>query len=123
MEALEKIANVVSEITGIDIIQENSRKREVVDAKRIYGHLARKLTVFSDEQIGELIGKDRCTIIHYRRTSEGLLESDKEYHNAYNQCLEIAKDFDCKNMFTSAYQFHLEKARYYRRKLKVTKNE
>lgn len=117
MEALKKIAEIVFEVTGINVRKETSRRRDIVDAKRIYGHIARELTVFNTKEIGFFISRDHATIIHYVKTSLALIENNKDYSKTFNDCLDRLKGIDCKNNYTYWYKYHLEKARQYRKKI------
>lgn len=62
METLYKICDVVHRETGVDIILQNARTRNVVDAKRIYSKIARDLTKYSFDKIGKVVNKNHATV-------------------------------------------------------------
>jgi len=103
-EEINTLKNIVSEVFCIDI-SENSRKRIVVDARKIYSKILREKG-FSYEIIGASINRDHATVIHYIKTIDSILEYDKFLRKMYFTCkdvflkkrelisLELKKDMD-----------------------------
>lgn len=60
---LEQIKDIVKEVTQIDIDQ-NTRRREIVEARSIYFHLCKNNTNNSLTEIGRSVGKHHATVLH-----------------------------------------------------------
>ena len=78
MDSLKKIVN---EIFFVDI-DNPTRKRATVDARRAYCKILRAVG-FSYEHIGDSIGKDHATIIHYVKSIDNLLEYDSIFERKF----------------------------------------
>ena len=90
---LKQIIAVVNSIRGCDI-REKSRHREVVDAKRIYSSVAKKLFPKKTyTEIGKAIGLSHCSILFHLKDFNHFVEQDKDLRDAHKYCLEI-----CANM-------------------------
>ncbi len=90
---LKQIIEVVNSIKDCDI-QQRSRLRRVVDARRIYSALAKKICPKkTHKEIGAQIGVSHCMITHYLKNFEELKKQEAELRDAYKYCLEI-----CLNM-------------------------
>ena len=63
MIELDELIDYVNQTLGLDIRQD-TRKREVVDARAFYYELARRLTKNSLHTIGDSLGKNHATVIH-----------------------------------------------------------
>lgn len=80
--SVEYIQKTVCEYIGIstDLLKENTRKREVVNARQISMYLAKKYTKNSLKEIGRHFGnKDHSTVIHSIQVVDNLLEVDKKF--------------------------------------------
>ena len=65
------------------MLQSNSRKREVVQARQIAMFLSRKYTKVSLSSIGEQIGnRDHATVLYACKAIQNLVEVDKEVHRS-----------------------------------------
>jgi hypothetical protein len=82
-----KVKQIVELVTGVKII-ENNRKREVIDARMIYTKILRERGA-SLVSIGMTINKDHTTIIHYLRTMDSLLITDREVIRKYIKSKEL----------------------------------
>jgi chromosomal replication initiator protein len=61
-------------------LKQNTRKREVVNARQISMYLAKKYTKNSLKEIGRHFGnKDHSTVIHSIQVVDNLLEVDKKF--------------------------------------------
>jgi hypothetical protein len=78
MDSLKKIIN---EIFFVDI-DKRTRKRELVDARRAYSKILRDVG-FSYQHIGDSIGKDHATVIHYIKTIDPLLKYDPVFQKKF----------------------------------------
>lgn len=88
--SLDQIRLQVEEYTGVTINQMNveTRKREVVMARQFAQYKARKFTIEPLEFIGFYFGrKDHATVLHSKKTIEGLLQVDKEFRQKHEQFL------------------------------------
>ena len=121
---LQKISEIIKENTGVDVKTNKSRRRNVVDAKKIYAILARKKTPFTTTKIGNFIGVDHSTIIHYSQSFKGLLKSDKEFKYLYEICLIEMLNFNDIDSILIELKYHYKKYRYYLNKInKLTEND
>lgn len=80
--SVEYIQKTVCEFIGIttELLKENTRKREVVNARQISMYLAKKYTKNSLKEIGRHFGnKDHSTVIHSIQVVDNLLEVDKKF--------------------------------------------
>jgi len=85
---IEDLKRIVNEAFLVDLDVDN-RKREVVDARKIYSKILRD-SGYSYEAIGHTINKNHATIMHYIKNIEHLL--------SYDQILTL-KYIACKNVF------------------------
>ena len=80
----EELIEIVNENFFTDMLAKN-RKREVVDARRVYAKILRDRG-YTFELISRTIGKDHATILHYVRTIDSILIYDKEFREKYLIC-------------------------------------
>ena len=98
---LQQILNIVSielEENQFDILS-TSRKRELVDARRIYAMIAKETTTHTLDEIAYEINRDHAGILHYVRTGDELTKCNKEFNDKYTRVrkilrLSIPKDED-----------------------------
>lgn len=81
---MESLKQIVNEIFLIDI-DSNKRKRSIVDGRKVYSKILRDLG-YGYEHIGKTLGKNHCTIIHYVKNIDSLLEFDSVFNKRYNMC-------------------------------------
>ncbi len=66
----------------VDILQTNTRKREIVQARQIAMYFSKSLTNSSLSAIGAKIGKrDHSTVLHAFKTVNNLIETDRDFKN------------------------------------------
>jgi len=100
---LNQIIEVVNSIKDCDI-QRKSRRRNSVDAKRIYTAVAKRLCPEKTHyQIGEAINVSHCSITHYIKNFEELKRREPNLRDAYKFCLEI-----CQNMLGKESNNYME---------------
>jgi tRNA/tmRNA/rRNA uracil-C5-methylase (TrmA/RlmC/RlmD family) len=100
---LIQIIEVVNSIKDCDI-QKQTRVRTIVDGKRIYTALAKRLCPEkTHEQIAEAINVSHCSITHYLKDFEELKQQTPELREAYKFCLEI-----CLNMLGKESNNYME---------------
>lgn len=83
----EFVQQVVEMVMGQRIF-ENNRRRAVVETRMMFGLLMVELN-YSLNEIGEFMDKDHTTVIHYKRTMRGLLDTDNEMLRRYLRCKEL----------------------------------
>ena len=88
---LESITEAIKYVTNIDILNEKSRHRDVVDARKMYGYIAKNYTLLTYQAIGDYIGKDHATIMHYNKETKALCETDKSFKRKLDIVLKILK--------------------------------
>lgn len=75
----------------VEMLQSNTRKREVVQARQIAMFFSKSLTKSSLAVIGAQIGdKDHATVLHACKTVNNLIDTDKRFRM---QIEEIEKKF------------------------------
>jgi chromosomal replication initiator protein len=80
--SVEYIVNVVCNHLNIpiEVFYSKSKKREMVQARQLAMHFAKKYTKCSLAAIGQQCGgKDHATVIHALKTVANLLETDKQF--------------------------------------------
>lgn len=118
MNKLKRIRKTVEKYSGVKIKNNKCRARRIVDAKRIYGYIARTVTHKSFFEIGEKINHNHATVMHYCKTAENLISTDKDFNKLYVKCLSsITKNPEEVNL-RSRFKHHVKKARFYHQKLK-----
>lgn len=95
--SLRNIIAIVEDIFDCDIMEDN-RTRKIVDARMCYGYLARKLItdhnnhpIVTYAEIGDAIGKNHATILHYTREFDNIMKYDKELRDKFVFALEKCK--------------------------------
>lgn len=76
---LEQLKQTFDQIYGFDLAN-RSRKREMVDARRIYSKIAYSLG-YNLRQIGESIDRKHCNIIHLINTAKIVTDFHKKVHD------------------------------------------
>lgn len=84
MKEVEKLKKIVNEIFSVDI-ESKSRKRDLVDARKIYAKILREQG-YGYEKIAKTINKDHATIIHYLKYIDHILSYDKDLMDKYMAC-------------------------------------
>jgi hypothetical protein len=86
-EEIDELKRIVNDIFLVDLEVKN-RKRNVVDARKVYSKILRD-NGYSYDLIGETLGKDHATIIHYIRNIEYILSYDKMLKDKYVACKNV----------------------------------
>ncbi len=88
MTDLNIIAEVVQNVTGVDFINNKSRKRAVIDARVLFGALAKRMTKLPFKVIGDFMQKDHTSIVHYCKVIGDFYAADKHFKRMYDQCIK-----------------------------------
>jgi hypothetical protein len=107
---LQKLKEKFDSIYGFDLA-DRSRKREMVDARRVYCKIAFSLK-YNLRQIGESIDRKHCNIIHLLDTVDQATDFHKNVHDS------IVKEY---GFLTGA--FNIDKAKAFEAKLLKEKGQ
>jgi len=66
-------------------LKEKTRKREVVNGRIAFGYIARKHLKKGYQTIGEFIGKDHSSAMHYFKTFDGLYKYDSNFKTLFDE--------------------------------------
>jgi hypothetical protein len=84
------VLNAIEDFSGFNIVNNRSRKSEIVEAKQLYSKIMRDYG-YTYEYIGKTIGFDHATILHHynvyeyvKMASSRLKEMEKEVLNRLN---------------------------------------
>jgi chromosomal replication initiation ATPase DnaA len=87
----EDVINTVCfycKITKLELLQ-RTRKMIIVDARKLVAKILRDNN-YTFASIGKILGNiDHASIIHYCRSSENLIKTDKVFRMSYENILEI----------------------------------
>lgn len=103
---MESLKQIVNEIFLVDI-DDNSRKRAVVDARKVYSKILRDLG-YGYHHIGKTIKKDHSAIVHYIKYIDNLLEFDSVFKKRYNMCKKKFLLYNRRVIMKSDDNIHLE---------------
>jgi chromosomal replication initiator protein len=93
--SIDKIKEIVTKYYDLptDVLNENTRKREIVQARQIAMFLAKKYTKLSLSMIGNKIGKrDHSTVLHACKVVSGYLETDKKFKKDMEEIEKLIKE-------------------------------
>jgi hypothetical protein len=93
---LNQFVSIINEYYSINMI-ENSREKTHVRARFMFFEFARKYTRFSFSQIGSILMKKHCTVIHGIRTLKNDIKQDKTVALEYNELQEKLHHFNNKD--------------------------
>lgn len=82
---LKLLKKQVQNVCCIEDITIRSRKRHIVDARKMFCHIARRKTKLTYGIIGDMIKIDHATVIHCIKKADLHLETDVNFLNAYNE--------------------------------------
>lgn len=78
---MKSLKNIINIIFLVDI-DEQSRQRKVVDARRAYARIL-KDAGFSFQHIGDTLGKNHATVIHYVKSVDDLIRFDSIFEKKF----------------------------------------
>ena len=84
-EVLLKIVELKTGIEREDILEAN-RKRKFVMARCVYTNLMHVFTNLTDQEVADLINKDRTSVYHMYKIHEDLISVDKNYRKLFEEC-------------------------------------
>ena len=84
--SINDIVKIIQEESGLKNILKNTRKRNYVDARRIFYHILRNYHYLSLDKIGKLAGnRNHATVLHGLRSVEFLIKSDPSIGELFNR--------------------------------------
>lgn len=83
------VIETIENILKVYDITAKSRKRDIVDARRLAYTVFRDEYSYTYQRIAKLFNNDHATIIHGYKSAKDLLEVDKEFRHNYNRCLDL----------------------------------
>jgi len=92
--SVQMIQEVVCNYYNLDLslIQTNSRKREIVQARQIAMYLSKKYTDCSFSHIGKIVGKkDHATVLHACKTVKDQIEINKSFRSSVEEIESLLK--------------------------------
>lgn len=126
MQFLIHITDVIKDVIGVDLTEDNSRKRNTVDARRIYSDIAKEHTDYTLSTIGEIIKRDHASVLHQIRTSGELKETDRDYRKMYEKVYASITMEPRLTLLEQSYFYHYNKCIQYKNKIdqiKATQDE
>jgi chromosomal replication initiator protein len=63
----------------IEKLKQRTRKREIVDARRLYIYALSKGFNLKPPEIAEHTGFDRCTVFYHNKKASNYIETEKDY--------------------------------------------
>ena len=92
--SVESIMDIVCKYYNLEqsVIQTNSRKREIVQARQITMFLAKNYTESSLSHIGKIVGKrDHATVLHAYKTVKDQIETNKSFRSSVEEIEALLK--------------------------------
>ena len=88
---IRNISEVVNSVMNCDM-SSSSRKRNKVNAIKIYSYICRKITSSSYEDIAFVINKHYANIIHHEKSLEDIIQHDQGLNDATKYCMRLCRD-------------------------------
>ncbi len=92
--SVESIQEIVCKYYNLEqaVIQTNSRKREIVQARQVTMFLAKKYTDSSFSHIGKIVGKrDHATVLHACKTIKDQIETNRTFRSSVEEIEALLK--------------------------------
>ena len=88
---LSGILKDVCMVLGLKItdVMSKTRRRELVEARVIYSHIARESTYHTLTDIANTICRDHSSVVHYRKVHLDLSKYDSEYKRKVRECRTV----------------------------------
>jgi len=79
------VFDIAKKVLGLEKeeILSKSRKTHIVDAKRIVSVILDRHTKLGPYRIGKMFGIDHSSVCHYKRTHQGLIETDYKFRKNF----------------------------------------
>jgi hypothetical protein len=88
LDVSNSLSTIVQLKTGIPAEEflAHNRKRKFVMARCVYTNLMHVFTNLTDQEIADLINKDRTSVYHMYKIHEDLISVDKNYRKLFEEC-------------------------------------
>lgn len=84
--SIDNIKKIIQEESGLKDILKDTRKRNYVDARRIFYHILRNYHYLSLDKIGKISrNRNHATVLHGLRNVEFLMKSDPSISSLFNR--------------------------------------
>ena len=83
LPTVKDVKEIVEQVLNVEDISDRSRRRELSDARHIYGFICYYQRLGTYYEIGKAIKRDHATILHSFRTTRNYLQS--KGHNAFRE--------------------------------------
>ena len=84
--SIDNIKKIIQEESGLKDILKDTRKRNYVDARRIFYHILRNYHYLSLDKIGKISrNRNHATVLHGLRNVEFLMKVDPSISNLFNR--------------------------------------
>ncbi len=90
LPSIQEVKEIIQQVLNVEDISERSRRRELSDARHIYGFICYYHKLGTYEEIGRAINRDHATILHsFRVTRDYLqLKGHTAFREKYNKVCE-----------------------------------
>jgi len=85
LQEFESLREIIKINLGVDVAEDRSRKRNIIDAKKIYAYILSQKG-YGCSRISDSIKMHHSNIIHYLKDIKYLVETDKEVGDNYKMC-------------------------------------
>jgi len=83
-----ELRSLIEGILGVNVRDDKSRRREVVNARLIYSNILRE-EGFKCVEVGRFLRKDHTTVLHYWKTFDAVVETDVIVRLNYEKIKEM----------------------------------
>ncbi len=83
LPTVKDVKQIVEQVLKVEDISDRSRRREISDARHIYGFICYYQRLGTYQEIGKAINRDHATILHSFRVTRDYLQS--KGHNAFRE--------------------------------------
>lgn len=90
LPTVEDVKQIVEQVLNVEDISERSRRRELSDARHIYGFICYYQKLGTYQEIGKAINRDHATILHSFGVTRDYLQSKGHtaFREKYNKVAE-----------------------------------
>tara|TARA_R110000737_G_scaffold263699_1_gene271691 strand:+ start:183 stop:563 length:381 start_codon:yes stop_codon:yes gene_type:complete len=83
------VIDTIERVLKVSDITKKSRKRYVVDARRLAYTVFRDIFNYTYQGIGKVFNNDHATVIFGYKSAKDLFDVDKEFRENYDRCLDL----------------------------------
>ena len=90
-------------------IRTKTRKREVINARYVFSHIANKYLEKGSSEIGRFLRLDHASIINYLKKFDGVYKTDYELRDLHKKVMQEVKELDPNLIDYSFQQIQIRK--------------